>query len=72
MNWSVHQYQKPMTMEAMITPGHGNSGSAADLIRCMLGPAMAWTSAQPPTFTSPITRMTIEPISSTGDWSTEV
>ena len=86
MYWSVHQYQSPMIGEASMTPSHGVSlGSnrkpgkpcVSGVVdsgrqRWMVSGLAARSPSRPPTCARPCTRMTSEPISSSGAWMPSV
>ena len=81
MNWSVHQYQKPMMAEPKRAPYHGNSGSLPERMRSVIesprsltgwAPQMSIIAFQPPSSRRPSHRMTREPISRIGVCRTEV
>ncbi len=81
MNWSVHQYQKPMMAEPKRAPYHGNSGSFPLRIRSVIVSPYSLTGCalqmsimafQPPSSRRPSQRMTSEPTSRIGVCRTEV
>ena len=81
MNWSVHQYQKPMMAEPNRAPYHGNSGSLPLRMRSVIVSPYSLTGwalqmsimvFQPPSSFRPRYRMTREPIRRIGVCRTEV
>src|SRR5690554_6755574 len=80
INWSVHQYQKPIMADPRITPVHGKSGSLGDRIRLVIESPWIVTLAlqisiisfQPPTLMRPNPRTAMEPTSKIGVCKTDV
>ena len=81
MNWSVHQYQKPMMAEPKRAPYQGNSVSFPLRISDVMESPYSFTGCaaqmsimafHPPSSFSPIQRMTSEPSSRMGVCRTEV
>ena len=81
MNWSVHQYQKPMIAEPKRAPYQGKALSCESLIRVVIVSPYSFTlwaeqvsiiTPQPPSSLSPRYRITSEPIRRMGVWRTDV
>ena len=81
MNWSVHQYQKPMIAEPNSAPYQGNAASCPLRISVVIespswftgcAPQVAISAFQPPSSRSPSHRITSEPTSRIGVCSTDV